>query len=241
MVTHEEVRAWASRGGEFSTVDAGHARLVRPSVYPNFPAGKHHPRRCLGRCNEKLGLSGASVRCSERFGPRPSAKGAGREPGTLQKSRVVQGRSRMVFCPEPVRTEPPDRCSLVSSSTGWARQSAHVSRGFRRDEFCSLHSSKRCCSDRLQRTVFIWKVSACEEALFQDLPKGQLGQLAKALPYYQKLRVLRLRKFEVGREEAEKFGKAGPRSFGLWGGFFLHSPVRHSHRTRRSASWRLVQ
>ena len=74
--------------------------------------------------------------------------------------------------------------------------------------------------NRLQRTVFIWKVSACEEALFQDLPKGQLGQLAKALPYYQKLRVLRLRKFEVGREEAEKFGKAGPRSFGLWGGFF---------------------
>eukprot|EP00439_Symbiodinium_sp_Y106_P062220 s2769_g9.t1 len=62
--------------------------------------------------------------------------------------------------------------------------------------------------NRLQRTVFIWKVSACEEALFQDLPKGQLGQLAKALPYYQKLRVLRLRKFEVGREEAEKFGKA---------------------------------
>ena len=94
---------------------------------------------------------------------------------------------------------------------------------------------------KLQFKVFLQKVSGCEEALFEHLCFGQLGRLAKALPYYEKLRVLRLRKFEVGREEAEKFGKAGPRSFGLWGGFFLHSPVRHSHRTRRSASWRLVQ
>jgi len=61
---------------------------------------------------------------------------------------------------------------------------------------------------KLQFKVFLQKVSGCEEALFERLCFGQLGRLAKALPYYEKLRVLRLRKFEVGREEAEKFGKA---------------------------------
>ncbi|CAE7566212.1 NLRC3 [Symbiodinium sp. KB8] len=64
---------------------------------------------------------------------------------------------------------------------------------------------------KLQFKVFLQKVSECEEALFEYLPEGQFGQLAKALPYFQKLRVLRLRDFEVGRAEAGEFAKAGLR------------------------------
>ncbi|CAE7340284.1 NLRC3 [Symbiodinium sp. CCMP2456] len=61
---------------------------------------------------------------------------------------------------------------------------------------------------KLQFKVFLQKVSECVEALFEHLPEGQLGQLAKALPYFKKLKVLRLRAFKVGRAEAEKFAKA---------------------------------
>ncbi|CAE7347373.1 NLRC3 [Symbiodinium sp. KB8] len=61
---------------------------------------------------------------------------------------------------------------------------------------------------KLQFKVFLQKVSECGEALFARLPEGQLGRLAKALPYFQKLRVLRLRDFEVGRAEAGEFAKA---------------------------------
>ncbi|CAE7643758.1 NLRC3 [Symbiodinium necroappetens] len=61
---------------------------------------------------------------------------------------------------------------------------------------------------KLQFKVFIQKVSECEEALFERLPRGQLGQLAKALPYFKKLRVLRLLDFKVGRAEAGEFAQA---------------------------------
>ena len=64
---------------------------------------------------------------------------------------------------------------------------------------------------KLQFKVFLQKVSECEEALFERLPEGQLGQLAKALPYFKKLRVLRLRDFKAGRAEAGEFAKAGLR------------------------------
>ena len=64
---------------------------------------------------------------------------------------------------------------------------------------------------KLQFKVFLQKVSECEEALFQCLPEGQLGQLAQVLPYFKKLRVLRLRDFKVGRAEAGEFAKAGLR------------------------------
>ncbi|CAE7466534.1 Nlrc3, partial [Symbiodinium necroappetens] len=61
---------------------------------------------------------------------------------------------------------------------------------------------------KLQFKVFLQKVSECEEALFELLPEGQLGQLAKALPYFKKLRALRLRDFKVGRAEAREFAQA---------------------------------
>ncbi|CAE7222954.1 NLRC3, partial [Symbiodinium sp. KB8] len=61
---------------------------------------------------------------------------------------------------------------------------------------------------KLQFKVFLQKVSECEEALFERLPEGQLRRLAKALPYFKKLRVLRLRAFRVGRADAEEFAKA---------------------------------
>ncbi|CAE7689311.1 NLRC3, partial [Symbiodinium necroappetens] len=59
-----------------------------------------------------------------------------------------------------------------------------------------------------QFKVFLQKVSECEDALFEHLPEGQLGQLAKALPYFKKLKVLRLRELKFGRAEAGEFAKA---------------------------------
>ena len=54
------------------------------------------------------------------------------------------------------------------------------------------------------------KVSACEEALLENLPEGELGRLAKALKDYRKLKVLRLRNIAVGEAEAQEFCKVGP-------------------------------
>eukprot|EP00439_Symbiodinium_sp_Y106_P059479 s1829_g8.t1 len=61
---------------------------------------------------------------------------------------------------------------------------------------------------KLQQDIYYEKVSACEEALLANLPEGELGRLAKALKDYKKLKVLRLRKIEVGEAEAKEFGKA---------------------------------
>eukprot|EP00439_Symbiodinium_sp_Y106_P023642 s5005_g2.t3 len=61
---------------------------------------------------------------------------------------------------------------------------------------------------KLQRKIFHQKVSECVELLLSDLPKGELGQLAKALTHYKKLKVLRPRNIEAGEEEAKEFAKA---------------------------------
>ncbi|CAE7280729.1 NLRC3, partial [Symbiodinium necroappetens] len=76
------------------------------------------------------------------------------------------------------------------------------------DSAAFTHRSDAAEVKKLQFKVFLQKVSECEEALFQCLPEGQLRQLAKALPYFKKLRVLRLRDFKAGRAEAGEFAKA---------------------------------
>ncbi|CAE7383523.1 NLRC3 [Symbiodinium sp. CCMP2592] len=80
----------------------------------------------------------------------------------------------------------------------------------------AMTATKLMCTHRsdleaviqLQREIFYEKVEVCKEALLTNLPEGELGQLAKVLPHYRRLKVLRLRNLAVGRSEAEDFGKA---------------------------------
>ena len=46
---------------------------------------------------------------------------------------------------------------------------------------------------KLQEKIFREKVTVCEEVQFENLPRGEVEQLAKALPFYQRLK-LRLRR-----------------------------------------------
>ena len=63
---------------------------------------------------------------------------------------------------------------------------------------------------RLQAKIFFEKVTACEESVLQQIPSTELGALARALPHYRCLKVLRLLEFEAGAEEADAFAKASP-------------------------------
>ena len=60
----------------------------------------------------------------------------------------------------------------------------------------------------LQKKVFHEKADKCEKALFQLLPKGELGKLARSLKYYKTLRTLEVIGFECSEDEATLFGKA---------------------------------
>ena len=60
----------------------------------------------------------------------------------------------------------------------------------------------------LQRKVFHEKAEKCERALFQNLPPGELGKLARSLKYYKALRTLEVVRFECSKDEASLFGKA---------------------------------
>ena len=60
----------------------------------------------------------------------------------------------------------------------------------------------------LQKKVFHEKADKCEKALFQFLPKGELGKLARSLKYYKTLRTLEVIGFECSEDEATLFGKA---------------------------------
>ena len=60
----------------------------------------------------------------------------------------------------------------------------------------------------LQKKVFHEKAEKCEKALFQNLPEGELGKLARSLKYYKTLRTLEVLRFECSEDEATLFGKA---------------------------------
>ena len=60
----------------------------------------------------------------------------------------------------------------------------------------------------LQKRVFHEKAEKCERALFQNLPEGELGKLARSLKYYKTLRALEVLRFECSEDEATLFGKA---------------------------------
>ena len=67
----------------------------------------------------------------------------------------------------------------------------------------------------LQRKVFHQKAEKCEKALFQNLPKGELGKLARSLKYYKTLRTLEVLRFECSEDEATLFGKAQQLKIGI--------------------------
>ena len=60
----------------------------------------------------------------------------------------------------------------------------------------------------LQKKVFHEKADKCEKALFQLLPEGELGKLARSLKHYKTLRTLEVLGFECSEDEATLFGKA---------------------------------
>ena len=60
----------------------------------------------------------------------------------------------------------------------------------------------------LQRKVFHQKADKCEKALFQNLPQGELGKLARSLKHYKALKTLEVLRLECSEDEATLFGKA---------------------------------
>ena len=60
----------------------------------------------------------------------------------------------------------------------------------------------------LQKKVFHEKAEKCEKALFQNLPEGELGKLARSLKFYKTLKTLEVLRFECSEDEATLFGKA---------------------------------
>ena len=79
------------------------------------------------------------------------------------------------------------------------------------DEMRKAHFTHRSDSSQvilLQKKVFHEKAEKCEKALFQLLPEGELGKLARSLKYYKRLRTLEVLAFECSEDEATLFGKA---------------------------------
>ena len=61
---------------------------------------------------------------------------------------------------------------------------------------------------KLQEKIFFAKVTVCEEVQFENLAEGEVGQLAKALPFYQRLRLLQLFNFDASEQESNELGEA---------------------------------
>ena len=62
---------------------------------------------------------------------------------------------------------------------------------------------------QLQARIFYEKVSSCETAVLSYLPKTEVATLARALPHYRQLRVLRLIEIDCGPAEGEALGQVG--------------------------------
>ncbi|OLQ04285.1 Protein NLRC3 [Symbiodinium microadriaticum] len=70
------------------------------------------------------------------------------------------------------------------------------------------HRSDAASVVQLQAKIFYQKVSACEDLLLEGLKASEFAKLAPALKHYRCLRSLRLKKFNVGAEEATAFAQA---------------------------------
>ena len=79
------------------------------------------------------------------------------------------------------------------------------------DKMRKAHFTHRSDSSQvilLQQKVFHEKAEKCEKALFQLLPEGELGKLARSLKHYKALKTLEVLRFECSEDEATLFGKA---------------------------------
>ena len=60
----------------------------------------------------------------------------------------------------------------------------------------------------LQRVIFHEKVTWCEHLVLEGLPACEILSLSHVLPYYEKLKSMKLKTFRCGEAEARAFGKA---------------------------------
>ena len=93
---------------------------------------------------------------------------------------------------------------------------------------------------KLQEKIFHEKVTVCEEVHFENLPEGEVMQLAKSLPFYHRLRILQLLNFEANEREAHALGEAGTCPAFPYEPSFLEA-FRHWEHTKSSKSYRSEQ
>ena len=60
----------------------------------------------------------------------------------------------------------------------------------------------------LQQKIFREKVIECQHLVLEGLPAQEILALAHALPHYENLKSLTVRRFQCGEEEATSLGKA---------------------------------
>ena len=60
----------------------------------------------------------------------------------------------------------------------------------------------------LQQKIFREKVIECQHLVLEGLPAQEILALAHALPHYENLKSLTVRRFRCGEEEATSLGKA---------------------------------
>ncbi|CAE7207215.1 NLRC3, partial [Symbiodinium necroappetens] len=70
------------------------------------------------------------------------------------------------------------------------------------------HRSDKEAVSQLQAKIFHDKVSACDEAVLENLPAEEVRPLAESLKFYKRLRALKLIKVFIGKEEAKALGEA---------------------------------
>ena len=70
------------------------------------------------------------------------------------------------------------------------------------------HRSDAAAVIHLQEKIFREKVTECQHLLLEGLPAKEISALAHALPHYENLKSLRLRRFQCGEEEAASLGEA---------------------------------
>ena len=70
------------------------------------------------------------------------------------------------------------------------------------------HRSDKEAVSQLQAKIFHEKVSACEQAVLENLPAEEVWHLAESLKFYKRLKALKLIDVFVGKEEAKALGEA---------------------------------
>ncbi|CAE7853798.1 NLRC3, partial [Symbiodinium sp. KB8] len=70
------------------------------------------------------------------------------------------------------------------------------------------HRSDKEAVCQLQAKIFHDKVSACEQAVLENLPAEEVRQLAESLKFYKRLRALKLINVFIRKEEAKALGEA---------------------------------